>query len=110
MGLVSAVPQILKKCPAKEWVHIQDRWDPLIAKNVDGKSTLRLYLHVLNSVIRIIEEMGGAGLLQKTWIKECYLGSQAFDHDGWAKSSQLIFGDRLQDPGPEQRWIEEKAL
>merc|ERR1712048_660244 len=36
-GLVSAVPQIMRMCPAKEWSSIQDRYDPRIAVNVDDK-------------------------------------------------------------------------
>merc|ERR550537_640321 len=58
-GLVAAVPQIYKMCPKKEWPTIKDRYDPRIGANVDDKSTIRLYLHCMNSIMRIIEEMGG---------------------------------------------------
>jgi len=73
VGLISAVPQILKMCPKKEWPSIKDRYDPRIGDNIDGKSTIRLYLHVMVTVIRIIEEMKGDKVLE-TWIKDIWVG------------------------------------
>jgi len=57
-GLVSAVPQIMKMCPKKEWETIKDRYDPRVGENVDGKSTLRTYIHCMNNIMNIIEDMG----------------------------------------------------
>jgi hypothetical protein len=73
MMLCSAVPQIIRMCPAKEWATISDRWDPRIANNIDDKSTLRLYLHVMNTVIRFIEEWKADEVLQ-SWISDYYCG------------------------------------
>lgn len=69
--IVAAVPQIYRMCPQKEWPTIKDRYDPRIGLNVDDKSTLRLYLHVMNKVLRMIGEMQADELLQR-WIKEIY--------------------------------------
>lgn len=71
IGLIAAVPQIMKMCPKKEWPTIRDRYDPRIGANVDGKSTLRLYLHVINNVVRIIEELGADQVLEE-WIAGFY--------------------------------------
>lgn len=70
-GLVSAVPQIYKMCSKKEFATIKDRYDPRIALNIDDKSTIRLYLHCMNSIFRIIEEMKGDQLV-KDFIDEVY--------------------------------------
>jgi len=72
-GLVAAVPQITKMCPKKEWDTIKDRYDPRIGANVDGKSTIRLYLHCINTIMAIIEEMKGDEIVN-TWIKDVYVG------------------------------------
>jgi len=71
-GLVAAVPQIYKMCPKKEWPTIKDRYDPRIGENVDGKSTIRLYLHCINNIMRIIEECKGDKIVE-TWIKDIYV-------------------------------------
>mmetsp|Transcript_50400 Transcript_50400/g.90498 ORF Transcript_50400/g.90498 Transcript_50400/m.90498 type:complete len:452 (-) Transcript_50400:147-1502(-) len=72
-GLVSAVPQIMKMCPKKNWADIQDRYDPRIGLNVDDKSTLRTYLHCMNSIVRIIEEMKGLEILEE-FVQDVYVG------------------------------------
>mmetsp|Transcript_46658 Transcript_46658/g.137858 ORF Transcript_46658/g.137858 Transcript_46658/m.137858 type:complete len:614 (+) Transcript_46658:87-1928(+) len=72
LGLNAAVPQIYRMCSKKDWPSIKDRYDPRISENIDGKSTLRLYLHVMNTIIRIIEEMKGDEVLQK-WISDVYV-------------------------------------
>mmetsp|Transcript_32805 Transcript_32805/g.52327 ORF Transcript_32805/g.52327 Transcript_32805/m.52327 type:complete len:625 (-) Transcript_32805:164-2038(-) len=72
-GLVAAVPQITKMCPKKEWDTIKDRYDPRIGANVDGKSTIRLYLHCMNTIMAIIEDMKGDEIVN-TWIKDVYVG------------------------------------
>jgi len=70
-GLCGAVPQILKMCPkpqwrgGPEWPPIDDRYDDRIAKNIDGKSSCRLYLHVMNTIIKIIEELDGETILYR---------------------------------------------
>jgi hypothetical protein len=69
--LCYAVPQIIKMCPQKEWATIEDRWDPRIGRNIDGKSTLRLYLHVINNVLRMLEEWKADKVLED-FIKEYY--------------------------------------
>ena len=55
-GLVSAVGQIYKMCPKKEWATIKDRYDPRVGDNIHGKSTLRLYLQVMRTICLIVEE------------------------------------------------------
>merc|ERR1712222_187086 len=73
MGImISAIPNSLKMCSAREFSTIKDRYDPRIAENIDNKSTLRSCVHVLNHTVRIIEEMDGAAALQE-WISETYL-------------------------------------
>jgi len=73
VGLLAAVPQILKMCPKKHRLGIKDRYDPLIALNVDDKSTLRTYLHCMNNIVRIIEENDGAEILQ-SFVIDVYVG------------------------------------
>jgi len=72
LGLLGAVPQIYKMCPKKHWPSIENRYDPRVSENIDGKSTLRLYLHVMGTIVRIIEEMGGDEVLQD-WISSVYV-------------------------------------
>jgi hypothetical protein len=55
-GLCAAVPQIFRMCPKKQWPDIKDRYDSRIGLNIDGKSTLRLYLHVMNTIANIIQD------------------------------------------------------
>lgn len=71
-GLVSAVPQIVRMCPKKEWDTIKDRYDPRIGANVDGKSTIRLYLHCMNTIMAIIEDMKADEILDG-WIKNIWV-------------------------------------
>merc|ERR1719263_2226977 len=71
-NLCNAVPQINKMCPPKEWDTIQDRYDPRVGENIDGKSTLRLYLHCMNTVIRMIEEWKADKVLE-AWIEDFYV-------------------------------------
>jgi hypothetical protein len=73
-GLVAAVPQITKMCPKKEWDTIKDRYDPRIGSNVDGKSTIRLYLHCMNTIMAIIEELDGDKIVNN-WIQKIYVGT-----------------------------------
>jgi len=68
-ALCNAVPQIFRMCPKKEWATIADRYDPRIGENIHGKSTLRLYLHVMSSIMRIMNEWKGAEALQ-TFVKD----------------------------------------
>jgi len=72
-GLVSAVPQMTRMCPKKEWETIKDRYDPRIGANVDGKSTIRLYIHCMNTIMAIVEEMNGDEIVDK-WIEKVYAG------------------------------------
>lgn len=86
-GLVSAVPQINKMCPKKNWADIQDRYDPRIGLNVDDKSTLRTYLHCMNSIVRIIEEMRGTEILEE-FVQDVY--AEKFKQA--PKSEAIIYG------------------
>lgn len=72
MALIKAVPQITTMCPKSRWATIEDRYQKCIAENIDGKSSLRLYLHVMVNVVRIMEERGGYDLLQN-WIKTVWV-------------------------------------
>lgn len=66
LGLSAAVPQIYKMCPKSSWATIQDRYDPRIGLNIHGKSTLRLYIHVMNSIVGMVEEWK-ADEMMLTW-------------------------------------------
>jgi len=55
-GLCPAVPQIFKMCPKKNWPEIKDRYDSRIGGNIDGKSTMRLYLHVMSTIVGMIQD------------------------------------------------------
>merc|ERR1712224_534521 len=72
-GLVAAVPQIIKMCPKKEWDTINDRYDPRIGTNIDNKSTIRLYLHCMNTIVRLIHEHDGDKIMDK-FIKDIFQG------------------------------------
>jgi len=85
--MVLAVPNCFKMCPAKEWSTIEDRHDPRIADNIDGKSTLRTTLHCLNNGIRILEEMRADEILQR-WIQDVYIGEWGTE----PKTEAVIFG------------------
>lgn len=87
MFMVAAVPNCFKMCPTKEWATIMDVHDPRVANNIDGKSTLRTTIHVLNNGIRVLEEMDGAAMLEK-WIDDVFVGQ-------WKqkkKTQAMIFG------------------
>merc|ERR1711972_702076 len=73
IGLLAAVPQIFKMCVKSQWPSIENRWDPRICENIDGKSSLRQYLHNMNNIIRVHEELGGYDELQ-TWITDQWAG------------------------------------
>merc|ERR1719188_25843 len=55
LGLCAAVPQIWKMCKKPEWKTISNRFDSRIGLNIDGKSTLRLYLQVMSTISGIIQ-------------------------------------------------------
>jgi len=55
-GLISAVPQIYRMCNKKEWPSMETRYDRRIGENIDGKSSLRLYLQVMNTVVNIMQD------------------------------------------------------
>mmetsp|Transcript_25303 Transcript_25303/g.57517 ORF Transcript_25303/g.57517 Transcript_25303/m.57517 type:complete len:671 (+) Transcript_25303:38-2050(+) len=69
--MVAAVPNCHKMCQLKEWETIRNRSDPRISENIDGKSTLRTTLHVLDHCIRIIEELEGDKRLEQ-WIERVW--------------------------------------
>lgn len=74
-------------CPKKNWADIQDRYDPRIGLNVDDKSTLRTYLHCMNSIVRIIEEMRGTEILEE-FVQDVY--AEKFKQA--PKSEAIIYG------------------
>lgn len=74
LGLIAAVPQILKMCSKKEWQTIRSRYDSRISSNVDEKSTLRLYLHCMSSIMGILAEMR-AGEVLSQWVRNTYCES-----------------------------------
>jgi len=69
-GLCAAVPQIYKMCKKPEWKTIKDRFDSRIGENIDGKSTLRLYLQVIGTISGIIHDSKWKGdqVLEK-WVE-----------------------------------------
>jgi len=87
-GLCAAVPQIMRMCPKKEWATIQDRYDSRVGENVDGKSTLRLYLQVMCTIMRIIEEWDGAGVLESV-IEDFHCGKMGKER----KSPAVVLAD-----------------
>jgi len=87
-GLCAAVPQIMRMCPKKEWATIKDRYDPRVAENIDGKSTLRLYLQVMRTIMRIVEEWEGDKVLER-WIKDFYCATMGQEK----KTQAAIFGE-----------------
>eukprot|EP00913_Durusdinium_trenchii_P032724 g30632.t1 len=54
-GLVAAVSQIYRMCPKKDFGSIKDRYDSRVGENINGKSTLRLYLQVMRTILLIME-------------------------------------------------------
>mmetsp|Transcript_79528 Transcript_79528/g.170462 ORF Transcript_79528/g.170462 Transcript_79528/m.170462 type:complete len:725 (+) Transcript_79528:70-2244(+) len=76
IGLCAAIPEMYKMCGKGTWQFIQTRYDMRIADNVNGKSSLRLYLFVIHKVIRIIEEMGGYDLMEQWEAEEWCKGFQ----------------------------------
>lgn len=84
---VAAVPQIYAMCPKKEWNTIKSRYDPRIGDNIDGKSTIRLYLQVLETCMRMVEEWGADQVLNN-WIVNFY-----HDDEGKRPKSKDTSGD-----------------
>merc|ERR1712238_292911 len=70
-GLMKAVPQIFRMCAKKEWPTIQTRYDSRIGQNIDGKSTMRLYLHVQRNIMGIVcdPKWRGAEAMQQ-WVED----------------------------------------
>lgn len=70
LGLAAAIPQIWKMCKRPEWKTISDRYDKRIGLNIDGKSTLRLYLQVMGTISGIVHDSRWKGdqVLEK-WIE-----------------------------------------
>mmetsp|Transcript_112413 Transcript_112413/g.210816 ORF Transcript_112413/g.210816 Transcript_112413/m.210816 type:complete len:972 (+) Transcript_112413:77-2992(+) len=73
IGLISAVGQINRMCKADNWKTIKDRYDPRIALNIDDKSTLRLYLHVMNNIMRMMMEWDADQALLKGFVEDFYV-------------------------------------
>eukprot|EP00747_Dinoflagellata_sp_TGD_P098444 gnl/TRDRNA2_/TRDRNA2_167454_c0_seq1.p1 gnl/TRDRNA2_/TRDRNA2_167454_c0~~gnl/TRDRNA2_/TRDRNA2_167454_c0_seq1.p1 ORF type:complete len:691 (+),score=142.20 gnl/TRDRNA2_/TRDRNA2_167454_c0_seq1:207-2075(+) len=93
IGLIGAVPLILKTVPTHAWMEIEDRWDRRIAENIDGKSSIRLYLHVMHSIIRIMNDMDGEGMLRR-WIDDVWVGKygQSAKTDEAINVKSVVFG------------------
>merc|ERR1712032_1024829 len=83
-NMVNGVPNCVKMVGGvKEFASIKDKYDPRIAGNIDGKSTHRTTCFVMNSTIRIIEELGGDAIV-KGFIEDFIVQKQ-----GWpAKSDE----------------------
>uniref|UniRef100_A0A7S1LGM1 Uncharacterized protein n=1 Tax=Alexandrium catenella TaxID=2925 RepID=A0A7S1LGM1_ALECA len=69
VGLLGAVPQIYKMCAKKQWPTIKERKDDRIAKNVDGKNTLRVYIGTFINICQMIHDWGLEAKLDK-WVEE----------------------------------------
>jgi len=87
MFMTAAVPNCFKMCGAAEWPTIKDRHDPRVAGDIDGKSTLRTTLHVLNAGLRVLEELRADEVLQ-AWIDEVWVGHFKLE----PKPASVIFG------------------
>lgn len=86
--MILAIPNSLKMCSAKEFLTIESFRDPRIAGDIDGKSTLRTTVNVINNGIRVLQEMQGAELLDD-WIRDVYV--DVFNQP--AKTTSMIFGE-----------------
>merc|ERR1712048_687737 len=91
LQLMYAVPQIFKMCGKGSWATINDRYDPRVSENIDGKSTLRLYLHVMNSVVRLIGDQDADKVLDQ-WVQEVYVTKWQQE----AKNMDIIEGKFVQ--------------
>ncbi|CAJ1386173.1 unnamed protein product [Effrenium voratum] len=69
VGLLGAVPQIYKMCKKTEFATITDRKDPRIAKNIDGKNTLRIYIGTFINICNMIKDWDIETQLHH-WVKE----------------------------------------
>lgn len=76
-GLLAAVGQIYRMCPKKDFASIKDRYDPRVGENINGKSTLRLYLQVMLTVNRMIEEWKADEVVDAFETKICDLLSMS---------------------------------
>lgn len=85
--MVASVPNCFKMCALSEWATIKDRHDPRVADDIDGKSTLRTTLTVLNNALRAIEEMAADENLER-WIQDVYVANWG----NTAKTPEMIFG------------------
>jgi len=56
VNLLGTVPQIYRMCPAREFETISTRRDPRIVKNVEGKSTLRMFIAMMVLTCTMIRE------------------------------------------------------
>mmetsp|Transcript_20043 Transcript_20043/g.37694 ORF Transcript_20043/g.37694 Transcript_20043/m.37694 type:complete len:201 (+) Transcript_20043:1117-1719(+) len=55
-GLLAAIGQIYRMCPKKDFPSIKDRYDKRIGENINGKSTIRLYIQVMRTIMMIHKE------------------------------------------------------
>ncbi|CAK9112047.1 unnamed protein product, partial [Durusdinium trenchii] len=85
--MIASIPNCLTMCKSSEWPTIQDRHDPRISADVDGKSTLRTTLQVLLNGIRMLEEMHADEVLDE-WISTIFVQSWGLK----AKPDEVIFG------------------
>jgi len=85
--MCAAIPNSIKMCKESEWETIKDRYDPRIAGNIDGKSTLRSTLIQVNNGLRMIEEMKADKALdtfiQDEWVRKW---------NQQAKTEAMIYG------------------
>jgi len=87
MFMVKAVPNCFTMCSAESFATVTDRRDPRVSEDVHGKSTLRTTLHVLDSGLRVLDELRVDEVLD-TWIQEVYVGQWGLA----AKAEALIHG------------------
>eukprot|EP00439_Symbiodinium_sp_Y106_P002320 s4517_g1.t1 len=106
--MVSAVPDCLRQCPAKEWASIKDRRDPRIDENIGGKSTLRTTLRVMDNGLRMIEELQTDKELER-WIQDVWVKQ----FGNVAKTHEMIFGSGIAMEGhedlPSVPWLPREA-
>ena len=60
---MAAVSQIYRMCPKKDFPSIKDRYDKRVGENINGKSTLRLYLQVMRTILLIMENWKAESVL-----------------------------------------------
>lgn len=72
-GLMAAVSQIYRMCPKKDFPSIKNRYDARVGENINGKSTMRLYIQVMRTILMIMQNWQAEKVLDEFETKVCEL-------------------------------------